>query len=338
MQTFEYKAPFNLESGAQLPNFRLAYHVWGDLNNTKPVFWVCHALTANSNVSEWWPGLFGQGLLLDPTRYTIVCANMLGSCYGSTHALSQNPKTQTPYYQDFPLLTNRDISRAFELLRQYLGIEHISLALGGSLGGQQLLEWAYSCPEVFQRLFLIATNARHSAWGIAFNEAQRMAINADSTWGQQNPKAGLKGMGAARSMALLSYRHYQAYVDTQSDSDTSKLSDYKVVSYQQHQANKLMERFNAFTYMSLSKAMDSQNLARGRTSLENELQKITAKALVMGITSDVLFPIQEQFFLAQNLKNAHFESIESSFGHDGFLLENDKIMAACQRRFPELLL
>ncbi|TAF32188.1 MAG: homoserine O-acetyltransferase [Cytophagales bacterium] len=336
MHIFNYPQRFLLENGQELNGFQLSYYTWGNPNSSKPVIWVCHALTANANVAEWWSGIFGEGKLLDPTKYHIICANMLGSCYGSTHALSENPQSQEPYFYNFPQLTNRDIVAAFDLLRQHLGIQSIHFALGGSLGGQQLMEWAFLQPNLFERLFLIATNAKHSAWGIAFNESQRMAICADGSWGQKNARAGLSGMGAARAMALLSYRHYKAYEQTQNETNSNKLSDFKAVTYQQHQAQKLIKRFDAFTYITLSMAMDSHHLGRGRESIENALNSIRAKTLVMGISSDVLFPVSEQRFLAEHLPNAAYMEIESDFGHDGFLLEYEAITKACYSHFSDL--
>ena len=141
------------------------YSTYGTLSPKHDnVIWICHALTANANAAEWWEGLVGTGKLFDPSVHFIVCANILGSCYGSTHALSINPRTQEPYYHDFPLITIRDIVRSLDLLRQPIGIDRIQLCSGGSLGGQQAMEWAIMQPDVVQNVVLIATNARHSAW------------------------------------------------------------------------------------------------------------------------------------------------------------------------------
>ena len=270
-----------------------------NLNSQKDnIIWVCHALTANADVADWWPGMVGSGALFDTDRYFIICANMLGSCYGSTNALSLNPRTQAPYFHDFPLLTNRDIVRAFDLLREDLAIEKIRMVIGGSLGGQQCLEWAIMQPEVFDKLVPIATNARHSPWGIAFNESQRMAIAADASWQENHPEAGLEGMRAARAIALLSYRNYDTYWNTQLEPNLEEYQDYRASSYQQYQGDKLKKRFHAFAYWTLSKAMDSQNLGRGRGSLEDALSQIEAETLVVGLPTDWLFPIEEQRFPA----------------------------------------
>ncbi|MEO1437621.1 MAG: alpha/beta fold hydrolase, partial [Bacteroidota bacterium] len=212
-----------------------------------------------------------------------------------------------------------------ELLRQHLGIEQIDTLIGASLGGQQALEWAVQFPDRFRKLILIATNAQHSPWGIAFNESQRMAIRNDRSWGQINKKAGLEGMKIARSIAMLSYRGYQTYSGSQSDGDLSKTTDYRASSYQRYQGEKLAQRFNAFSYYLLSEAMDSHNVGRGRGSVEAALKSVSAKTLAIGISSDLLFPVMEQKFLASNIPDADYQEIDSDFGHDGFLVEADQL-------------
>jgi homoserine O-acetyltransferase len=329
-QIFKYKQTVHLESGENLPEIEIAYSTFGELNAEQSnVIWVVHALTANSDPTDWWSGLVGEGKLIDPKKYFIVCANNLGSCYGSTNALSINPLTKSAYYHDFPLLTIRDIANSLDLLRKHLNIRQINLCLGGSQGGQIIQEWAISQPDVFENLFLLCTNAAHSPWGIAFNEAQRMAIEADATWKNQSETAGLAGMKAARAMALLSYRNYKTYGITQA-SDNEQFNDFRAGSYQQYQGEKLVKRFNAFSYWTLSKAMDSHNVGRGRGSREAALALIQARTLVVGIQSDILFPIQEQQFLAKYIPNAQFVEIDSTYGHDGFLIEYEQITKVLQ--------
>jgi homoserine O-acetyltransferase len=323
---FSYNQPFQLESGEALPAFQLGYSTLGTLNEAQDnVVWICHALTANTDVADWWAGVVGKGCLFDTDRYFVVCANMLGSCYGSTNALSINPITEKPYFHTFPTLTNRDMVRAFDLLREHLGIERIAWTCGGSMGGQHIIEWNILRPEVFENIFLIATNAQHSPWGIAFNEAQRMAIQADSSWQTDSPHAGRQGLGAARAMALLSYRNYAVYQRTQAESSAEMLDNFKAISYQRYQAEKLQKRFHAFSYWTLSKAMDSQNVGRGRESIEKALASIQANAHIVGISSDILFPPSEQRLLAQYIPKAAYYEIDSDLGHDGFLVEVGKI-------------
>lgn len=326
MPTFVYKELYSLESGENLEGFSIEYKTLGKLNSQQNnVVWVCHALTANAEANDWWDGLIGEGKTIDPAKHFIICANMLGSCYGSTHALSVNPATQTPYYHDFPVLTNRDIVGAMDLLRRHLNIAKIQVCIGGSMGGQQAMEWAIIQPDVIENLVLLATNARHSAWGIAFNESQRMAIKSDASWQQATPEAGMEGLKVARSIALLSYRHYGTYAATQTDEDTTKIEDFKATSYQQYQGKKLQKRFNAYAYWTLSKAMDSHNVGRNRGGEQAALAKIKAQTVVIGVDTDVLFPTSEQQFLAAHIPNAQYYEIESLYGHDGFLIETDKI-------------
>ncbi len=285
------------------------------------MIWICHALTGNADPTDWWNGMVGPGRYYDPAQWFVVCANILGSCYGSTGPLSINPETDEPFYHDFPAITIRDIVHALDLLRQELGIDRIHTCLGGSVGGQQAVEWGILKPGLIENLILIATNAVHSPWGIAFNESQRMAIEADPTWTERRPDAGAVGMKAARSIALLSYRNYDTYGFTQALDNNEQLDNYKAAGYQRYQGEKLVSRFNAFTYWTLSKVMDSHNVGRNRGSILKALEQIKARTLVVGIRSDVLFPPAEQQFLARHIPNAVYEEIDSLYGHDGFLIE-----------------
>lgn len=325
---YEHTEDFVLESGATLPGFTLAYHTYGNSAKAGKTIWVCHALTGNADCADWWPGLFESGGLYDPAEHFIVCANMLGSCYGSTGPLSVSPLSGELWYHNFPQLSNRDIARAFDCLRVHLGIGQVHTLIGGSAGGQQALEWTVLQPDVFEHLIAVCTNARHSAWGIAFNETQRMAIAADASWQSSGPEAGLQGLRAARAMALLSYRHYDTYEATQTEPDDTKTGDFRASSYQQYQGEKLLRRFNAYSYWRLSQAMDSQHLGRGRGRIEEVLAGIRAKTLVIGIPSDVLFPLSEQEFLAAHIPAARLAVIDSLYGHDGFLIETGAISDA----------
>ncbi len=321
-KTLHLEAPFTLENGVTLPHLDIAYHTYGTLNTAKDnVVWVCHALTGNSDAAVWWDGLIGAGRLFDPAEYFIVCANMLGSCYGSSGAASINPTTETPYFRTFPQITTRDMARAHVLLRQELGIKKILVGLGGSMGGQQLLEWAILEPTVFETIIPMATNAKHSPWGIAFNESQRLALEADATFFEDRLDAGLSGLKAARSIGILSYRNYETFGKTQAEPYNDKLDGFRASSYQAYQGDKLTKRFNAHSYWQLSKAMDSHNVGRGRGSVEEALAQIQARTLVVGISTDILFPPDEQRFLAEFIPGAEYVEITSPYGHDGFLIE-----------------
>jgi len=301
-ETYKYSKIITLELGQKLHGVQIGYHTFGTLNKSRNnVIWVCHALTANSDVMDWWAGLFGDNDLFNPEEHYIVCANVLTSPYGTTNPLSINPLTGRGYYLAFPQTTIRDMVQVHRLLAEHLGIAQIKLLIGGSLGGQQAMEWAIAEPNRIENLVLIATNAKHSPWGIAFNESQRLAISTDRTFYANQPNGGNKGLKAARAMALLSYRGYEAFCSTQMDKDDEKLDDYKASSYQNYQGEKLVKRFNAYSYWYLSKAMDSHNVGRGRGSIEQALSSITAKTLVIGIKSDFLFPVNEQQLLAQHI-------------------------------------
>lgn len=323
---FKYNKEFVLESGEKLPRFQLQYTTYGELNENKDnVIWVCHALTASSEVHSWWEGMIGDGLTLDTSKYFVICANILGSCYGSTCPLETNPETQKLYLLDFPQYTIRDVVRTLNELRLDLGIQKIHTLVGGSLGGMQALEWAIMNPDLMENLIVLATNAKHSAWGIAFNETQRMAIMSDPTWKDHHPDAGKQGLRVARAVALISYRNYEAYVTTQSETDIEKTDHYKASSYQQYQGDKLINRFNCQSYWYLSKAMDSHHVGRSRGGVEKALKTIKANTLVIAISSDVLFPPCEQKFIADHVPDAVYEEINSFYGHDGFLIETKEI-------------
>jgi homoserine O-acetyltransferase len=319
---FHYPVEFQLESGSKLPGFQLKYTTLGQLNKERDnALWVCHALTGSSDFADWWHGLFSEGSPFDPSKYFIICANSLGGCYGSTGALSVNPLTGQEWFHDFPMITNRDIVQAFDRLRENLGLTKIHTLIGGSLGGQQVLEWAIQKPGVFERIIPVACNAFHSPWGIAINEAQRMAIEADPTWKEKDARAGAEGMKAARAIAMVSFRSYEIYNKNQPETASEKLEGYRAASYQKYQGAKLANRFNSFSYWSLLNAMDNHHVGRGRGEVAEVLSTIKAKALVIGVSSDLLFPVSEQKYLAAHIPGAQFEVINSPYGHDGFLVE-----------------
>jgi len=324
--TFYFNQPFELELGGTLPGFHLRYTTLGTLNATRDnVVWVCHALTGSSDFTDWWGNLFSADSPFNPKKHFIICANMLGSCYGSTGPFSVNTESGKIYFHSFPTLTNRDVIKAFDLLRKSLGIYSIQTLIGGSLGGQQAIEWAIQEPEIFEHLIPIACNAQHSPWGIAFNEAQRMAIAADVSWKENDFVAGIEGLKAARAIGILSYRTYDTFQQTQSEESFETTDSFRASTYQQYQGKKLSKRFNAFAYWTLSKMMDNHNVARQRGNVEQALKRIKAKTLVVGIDNDILFPIHEQLFLAEHIRSADVQIIQSLYGHDGFLVEHEQL-------------
>ncbi len=330
---FTYRQSLKLESGDSIPSIDLVYHTYGTLNEDKSnVVWFCHALTANSDVLDWWESLCGEGKTFDPSKYFIVCANIIGSCYGSSGPLSINEKTKISYYSSFPKITIRDMVQSHIILRKHLNIEKIDVLIGGSMGGYQALEWALAEPAVFNKLILVATSAQESAWGIAIHTAQRLAIETDQTWKDENKNAGATGLKVARAIGMLTYRNYEAFVKTQTDEE-HKLDNFKASSYINYQGEKLVKRFNAYSYWILTKAMDSHNIARNRADLKTVLGSIHTNTLIIGISSDQLCPVTEQKLMAQHIPNSKFVEIDSPYGHDGFLIEGKLIGEAIESHF-----
>lgn len=333
-KVFTHKGQFKLESGNVLTDIEICYHLSQyPIDKTKPVVWACHALTANSDVEDWWSGLVGKGKVFDPQKYTIICANILGSCYGSTGALSINPATGKQWLNSFPLVTVRDWVNAHEILRKHLGFEKIHIVIGGSIGGFQCVEWAIMHPKRIENMILVATSYKQTPWSIAINETKRMAIETDSTFFNGDPNGGKLGLATARSVGLLSFRGYKPYNMTQSELDDEKVDDFRASSYQRYQGQKLVDRFNAHCYHALTKSQDTHNVARGRGSSKDALKKVTANTLCVGISTDRLFPPIEQQHLAQYIPNSVYKEIESEFGHDGFLIENEKLTSIISEFF-----
>ena len=331
-EIYKYESAFQLESGEKLDGIEIAYQTYGTLNKAKNnVIWVCHALTANAKAADWWPGVVGEGKLFDPKEYFIVCANILGSCYGTTGPLSNNSKTGKPYLRDFPLVTVRDVVYSLSLLRRHLGIYQIHTLIGGSVGGQQALEWAIEQPELIANLVVLASNAKTTPWNIALNQSQRLAIEADQSFQNKEIDGGKKGLSAARSMALLSYRNNNTYNQTQAENDLQKVDDFKASSYQVYQGTKLVNRFNAYSYYTLTKMYDSHNVGRGRGGVELALSKIKAQTLLIALDSDILFPKNEIKVMKKHIRAAMYEEVKSVYGHDGFLLESEKITNIVRR-------
>ncbi len=324
-QFFHSQEPLFLECGESLPELTLAYHTYGTLNaEADNVIWVCHALTANSDVADWWPGTVVEGGLLDPGRHFIVCANKLASPYGSTSPLSTNPLTGEPYYMDFPLVTPRDMARAYGRLRKALGISRIQMLIGSSTGGYQALEWAIEEPSLFENLALLVTMYRTSPWIVASSEAQRMALETDPTFRDRRPDAGGEGLAAARAMAMLIYRNADTYNTTQRD-DEYKLHGFRAASYQRYQGEKLRRRFNAHCYYRLLQALDLHNVGRSRGGAEAALASITARTAVVAVDTDIMYLPKEIREMAGMIPGAAYHELHSDSGHAGFLIETPAI-------------
>lgn len=323
---YHHDKPFALELGGVIQHLTIAYHTYGTLNDARDnAVWVCHALTANSDVADWWPHTVEEGRFLDPARHFVICANILGSHYGTTGPLTPADNGE-PLYADFPKLTIADMARAHALLADALGIKQIHTLVGSSVGGFQALEWAAQQPDRFNRMILIATDAKASPWTIAVDETQRMAIMADATYGQRRPDAAQAGLAAARAIGMLTYRGPEGYNRTQQDPEGQPITTpHRACTYQTHQGKKLCLRYNAYSYVTILDAFDTHDIGRGRGGVEKVLNSLKMPTIVIGISSDIIFTPPEMRRLAQNLGNATYYEIDSEMGHDGFLVEYEQL-------------
>lgn len=346
--TLTFPESFKLESGAVLPEVSVRYETYGSLNSDgSNAILICHALTGdahasgykfngNGNAAEnssavntgWWEELIGIGKSFDPSTHFIVCSNILGGCYGTTGPVSINPATNKKYGIDFPDITVRDMVALQHKLLTALGVTKLRAVAGGSLGGMQVLEWALMYPGYVERIIPIATAARHSAWCIGLNEAARKAIKDDPLWENGNytlqPNAGLS---TARMIAMISYRSAESFNKKfgREISGNNQDRKFKVESYLRYQGDKLVNRFDANTYITLTRAMDSHDVAVGRGSLDDALNLIQAKALCIGINSDILYPASEQKEIASRIPDSEYLEIDSIHGHDAFLIEFEQM-------------
>lgn len=326
----DLRAPLVLENGAVLEDVRVAYRSWGDLANAdEHAILICHALTGSADVDAWWPGLIGAGRTFDPARDFIICANILGSCYGTTGPVSLKPASGERYRADFPRISVRDMVELERRLLDEIGVDFIEVVTGPSLGGMQALEWALMYPERVGSVVPIGVGGQHSPWCIGISEAQRAAIATDPNWcggyysDDSRPEQGL---AAARMMAVCTYRSWESFEErfgrARRDADV-----YEVQSYLRHQGAKINERFDANTYVTLTHAMHTHDLARGRGEYPDILKSLEQPALVVSVSSDTLYPPAEQRFLAEHLPNADYAILESAHGHDGFLIETEALGA-----------
>ncbi len=321
---------FVLESGAVLENVEIAYRTWGDrANAAHRTILVCHALTGSADVDAWWPGIIGAGRPFDPVHDYIVCANILGSCYGTTGPVSARPGTQSRYRADFPRVSVRDMVELQRLLLDQLGVERIELVTGPSLGGMQALEWAALYPERVGSVVPIGVGGQHSPWCIGISEAQRAAIAADPNWNEgyySDDAPPEQGLAAARMMAVCTYRSWESF-DQRFGRERRDDERYQVQSYLRHQGSKINRRFDANTYVTLTHAMHTHDLGRGRGDLADVLRALKQPTLVVSVSSDALYPPQEQRYLAEHLPNARYEILDCPHGHDGFLIETETLGA-----------
>ncbi len=326
-----------LESGAELPAVRMAFETWGEFDGNNAVL-ILHALTGDSHVvgdegpghvsPGWWGGLVGPGKAIDTDRFFVVAANILGGCQGTTGPSSIGPDDK-PWGSSFPTLTIRDQVHAEAALTDQLGIECWRGVIGGSAGGMRGLEWAIEYPHRVERLFLLAASAAASAEQIALSGTQIDAIRMDPNFHNgdyyDQPSGPVDGLDIARRIAHISYRSEQELAERFSRKEQPD-GRYAVESYLHHHGAKLLNRFDANSYIVISQAMNDHDVGRGRGGIDAALTKITAQTLVAGIDSDRLYPLSQQQLLADGIPTSGpLEIVRSKAGHDGFLIETDQV-------------
>jgi homoserine O-acetyltransferase len=349
---FTEEKPLELESGELLAPVEVAFETYGSLNSTgNNAVLICHALTGSAHaadipggngnpapISGWWNGAIGKGKAFDPEKQFIISSNILGSCYGTTGPGAVNPVTGRRYSLSFPQITVRDMVRVQKKLLDHLKVRQVLTVSGGSLGGMQVMEWAVMYPEIVKSVIPIATASRHSAWGIGLNDAARLAIMHDPIWNRGNyEEQPLQGLALARMIAMISYRSQSSFEKRFGrkpvDGIKKQISDplrqsplhYQVEQYLRYQGQKLVDRFDANTYIYLSRAMDSHDISAGRAPLNETLRNIKAKTLCIGISSDILYTANEQVEIAKGIPGASYAEIKSIHGHDAFLIEYEQL-------------
>lgn len=338
---FAEEVPFLLENGQSLSPVRLHYTIHGTLNPQRDnAILVCHALSGSSQVSDWWPDLFGEDRVFDPRRDCVLCVNVPGSCYGSSGPQDLNPETGEPYGSQFPLMTIRDWVRAQARLLDHLGIERLQAVIGGSIGGMQAVQWAIDYPERVANCVAIGA-APLSAMGLALNHLQRQAIMNDEKWkGGAYPADDppRKGLAQARSIAMCSYKspelfqeRYGRQGNRNGENPLQSLSNrYDIGGYLDYQGEIFHQRFDANAYLIITRAMDSFDPALGYASEAEALSRIQARLLLVGISSDWLFPARDVEAFAQRMQaagaRADYVEIHSKHGHDAFLAEPEKLL------------
>jgi homoserine O-acetyltransferase len=350
---FPATKPLHLDSGAKLAPLEIAYNTYGRLNAERSnAVLVCHALTGDQHVASihpttgkpgWWSRVVGPGKPLDPERYFIICSNVIGGCMGSTGPASPDPKTGQPYGLTFPVITIADMVRAQAMLIEALGIETLFAVVGGSMGGMQVLQWAADYPEKLFSAICIAAAPRHSAQNIAFHEVGRQAIMADPDWrGGAYERAGVrpeKGLAVARMAAHITYLSEAALQrkfgrELQRDGLSWGFdADFQVESYLRHQGASFVDRFDANSYLYITRAMDYFDLAAkhggGLTEAFGKARQV--RFCVLSFSSDWLYPTAESREVVRALNaagcRASFAEIDSDKGHDAFLLDEPQLDA-----------
>jgi homoserine O-acetyltransferase len=354
---FVCQEPFPFDGGAEIPEFTLRYETYGQLDAARSnAIFICHALSgdhhcagrhaADDRKPGWWDNIIGPGKPFDTNKYFVICANCLGGCSGSTGPSAPNPRTGRRYNLDFPALTIRDMVRAHARLVEHLGVKSLAAVVGGSMGGMMALQWAIDFPDKVRGVVALATTVRQSAQAIAFNAVGRSAIMQDPAWnhGDYPPEAGPNvGLAVARMMAHITYLSNKS-LDSKfgrarrepaaangGDTPGHFGVEFEVESYLQHQGQSFVNRFDANTYLYFTKALDRFDLHGPDGRLEDAFKAMTARALVVGFTSDWLFPTEQSQEIAQAMlrsgRRATFAEVTSDLGHDSFLLNSPELYA-----------
>ncbi|MEZ6143978.1 MAG: homoserine O-acetyltransferase [Planctomycetaceae bacterium] len=353
---FDESQPLTLASGRTIGPITVAYQTYGELSPQRDnAIFVCHALTGDAHVAGrhhpddrkygWWDGFVGPGKPLDTNRYFVICANVLGGCQGTTGPMSINPETGTPWGPDFPFITVSDIVKVHQALVDHLGIERLLAVIGGSLGGMQVLEWAARYPDNLASAIVLAAGAKLNAQGIAFNAVGRRAIYADPAfksgryYGDEHlPRFGL---ALARMIAHITYLSEQSIEmkfgrklqhSDELTYDLLKETEFQIESYLHYQGKQFVERFDANSYLLVTRAMDYFDLVESYGPLANSLGKTDARFLVVAYTTDWLFPTPQSREIVRALmearKHVSFAELDSPYGHDAFLIDSELPMLA----------
>jgi len=338
--SFAHDEALRLVTGGALQPVEIQYAIYGELNAERDnAVLICHALSGSARVADWWAEMFatneGDARPFDASRDCIIGTNVIGSCYGSTGPVSTNPATGARYASDFPLVSIADMVRAQSVLVEHLGITRLRAVVGGSIGGMQALQWAVDYPERVARVVAIGA-APLGAMGLAFNHMQRQAITSDPLWQggdytTDHPPAA--GLALARALAMCTYKSPELFAErfarhaNRNGEDPHRALEerYEVGGYLDYQGARFVERFDANSYLLLTKAMDNFDLARGYASEAEALRRISAAVTLVGINSDWLFPPDDVRHLAERLRaasvNTHYHEMQSSHGHDAFLAD-----------------
>jgi len=330
-----------LESDVWLEEAQLSYESVGP--EDAPVVLICHALTGNQHAigtpesPGWWSGLIGPGKTIDTNEFRVITFNVFGGCSGSTGSLSTNPQTGEPYRSAFPVITIRDMVNAEKKGLEALGINKLHAVIGGSLGGMRVLEWGLLYPNDMKLLVPLAVTPYLSDTGIAFNYIGIHAIETDAKFhnGDYSSSSDIKGFETARMAGLVTYRseslHKQRFARK-----TRSEGLFEIESYMKYQGKKLAERFDANSYLTLLKAMNTHDIGRDRGGIEVAAKQFEAKMVVISFTHDLLYPPDHMQSFAHSVPDSDYHMIDTPFGHDGFLIEFEKVGTILTAHFEEI--